>query len=84
MPRRHTAALVLTALLVTTLSATAHAAVPTNSTTLQAAVTVEGMTEHLDALQAIADANGGTRVDGTQGYVGLGRVRRRTAGSRRL
>ncbi len=31
-------------------------------------VTVEGVREHQAALQAIADANGGTRVDGSPGY----------------
>jgi Zn-dependent M28 family amino/carboxypeptidase len=31
-------------------------------------VTVEGVTEHLEALQAIADENGGTRASGTPGY----------------
>ncbi|MCU0263827.1 MAG: M28 family metallopeptidase [Candidatus Nanopelagicales bacterium] len=35
---------------------------------LRAAVTAAGMTEHLQALQAIADANGGTRVSGSAGY----------------
>jgi Zn-dependent M28 family amino/carboxypeptidase len=31
-------------------------------------VTVEGVREHQEALQAIADANGGTRLSGTPGY----------------
>jgi Zn-dependent M28 family amino/carboxypeptidase len=31
-------------------------------------VTVEGVTEHLQALQGIATANGGTRVSGSPGY----------------
>ncbi|MDK3258706.1 M28 family metallopeptidase [Blastococcus capsensis] len=31
-------------------------------------VTVDGVTEHLEALQAVADANGGTRASGTPGY----------------
>ncbi len=31
-------------------------------------VTVDGVMEHLDALQAIADDNGGTRVSGSPGY----------------
>jgi hypothetical protein len=31
-------------------------------------VTLEGVREHQAALQAIADANGGTRVSGTPGY----------------
>ena len=42
----------------------------TNNTSrkLQAAVSADGMLEHLEAFQAIADANGGTRVSGTPGY----------------
>lgn len=32
------------------------------------AVTVEGVLRHLDSLQRIADANGGTRASGTPGY----------------
>lgn len=35
---------------------------------LRQAVSAEGIMEHLRALQAIADANGGTRVSGTPGY----------------
>jgi hypothetical protein len=35
---------------------------------LQECVTLEGVREHQAALQAIADANGGTRAAGTQGY----------------
>jgi Zn-dependent M28 family amino/carboxypeptidase len=35
---------------------------------LREAVTLEGVTEHLDALQAVADANGSTRASGTPGY----------------
>ncbi|MDQ3782063.1 MAG: aminopeptidase, partial [Actinomycetota bacterium] len=31
-------------------------------------VSVEGTFQHLEALQAIADANGGTRVSGSEGY----------------
>lgn len=43
---------------------------PTNNTSkkLRSAVSAEGILEHLQALQAIADANGGTRVSGTPGY----------------
>lgn len=44
-------------------------AAPTRDTTaLRDAVTVEGILEHDLALQAIADANGGNRAAGTQGY----------------
>lgn len=35
---------------------------------LQSAVSADGMLEHLEAFQAIADANGDTRVSGTPGY----------------
>ena len=42
----------------------------TNATVqaLLACVNASGAVEHLEALQAIADANGGTRAAGTQGY----------------
>ncbi|MTH70082.1 M20/M25/M40 family metallo-hydrolase [Agromyces bracchium] len=46
----------------------AQAAVPTNTTALQDAVTSDGIMAHLEELQAIADANGGTRASGTPGY----------------
>lgn len=46
----------------------ASAATPTDSTELRDAVTTESIVEHLEALQAIADANGGTRASGTPGY----------------
>ena len=39
-----------------------------NSSALRAAVTVAGVRTHQAALQAIADANGGTRAEGTPGY----------------
>jgi Zn-dependent M28 family amino/carboxypeptidase len=39
-----------------------------SSRALQRAVTLSGLERHLDAFQAIADANGGTRVDGTEGF----------------
>jgi Zn-dependent M28 family amino/carboxypeptidase len=41
---------------------------PQGSAGLVRAVDVDGVLEHLDALQAIADANGGTRASGTPGY----------------
>jgi Zn-dependent M28 family amino/carboxypeptidase len=53
------------ALIVPPLSATAP---PTDSTALRDAVTVAGVMEHEEALQAIADANGDTRASGTPGY----------------
>jgi Zn-dependent M28 family amino/carboxypeptidase len=46
----------------------AQAAVPTNTEPLRDAVTVAGITEHLDVFQAIADANGGNRQAGTSGH----------------
>ncbi|HEX6355611.1 M20/M25/M40 family metallo-hydrolase [Actinophytocola sp.] len=44
------------------------AAVPTDSSQLREAVSAAGIMEHLEAFQAIADANGGTRLAGTPGY----------------
>jgi Zn-dependent M28 family amino/carboxypeptidase len=44
------------------------AAPTTNSQALRDAVNVPGMQDHMAALQAIADANGGTRASGTPGY----------------
>jgi Zn-dependent M28 family amino/carboxypeptidase len=43
-------------------------AVGTDTTALRNAVTVAGVMEHEEELQAIADANGGTRASGTPGY----------------
>src|SRR3712207_2565985 len=39
-----------------------------DSSSLREHVTVEGMLEHANALQLIADANGGTRASGSPGY----------------
>ena len=39
-----------------------------NSQGLRKAVTLDGVREHQTALQAVADANGGTRASGTPGY----------------
>ena len=44
------------------------AAVGTDTSALRDAVTVAGVRAHQAALQAIADANGGTRASGTAGY----------------
>jgi Zn-dependent M28 family amino/carboxypeptidase len=41
---------------------------PIDTSALRTAVTADGVIEHLEALQAIADANGGTRAAGTSGY----------------
>jgi hypothetical protein len=46
----------------------AHADNGTDTAPLREAVSAEGIIEHLEALQAIADANGGTRAAGTPGY----------------
>ena len=46
----------------------ALAAVPTDTTALRNAVSVERIIKHERAFQKIADSNGGTRVTGTPGY----------------
>ena len=46
----------------------ATAAAGTDTSALRAAVTLGGVRAHQAALQAIADANGGTRASGTPGY----------------
>ena len=46
----------------------AQAAIPTDTEELRDAVTVEGVMSHLDAFQAIADANGDNRAAGTAGH----------------
>lgn len=43
-------------------------AVPVDTSSLRAAVTVEGIRFHQDALQGIANANGGNRASGSLGY----------------
>jgi Zn-dependent M28 family amino/carboxypeptidase len=50
------------------ISANANAAVPTDTSALRNAVTAEGVFAHQQALQDIADANGGTRASGTPGF----------------
>ena len=60
------AALALVAILVSV--PIASTAVGTDSTALRNAVTVAGIMQHENALQAIANANGGTRAGGTAGY----------------
>jgi Zn-dependent M28 family amino/carboxypeptidase len=57
---------------VVVIAPTAAAAEPIDSTALRAAVTVGGIGEHRVALQAIADANGGTRASGTPGFTASG------------
>ncbi|HET9858623.1 MAG TPA: M20/M25/M40 family metallo-hydrolase [Nocardioidaceae bacterium] len=46
----------------------ATAAVPTDTSELREAVSAEGVFEHIQRFQEIADANGGTRASGTPGY----------------
>ncbi|MGV8910088.1 MAG: M20/M25/M40 family metallo-hydrolase [Propionicimonas sp.] len=41
---------------------------PVDSVQLRAAVTIDALTAHLEALQQIADAHGGNRAAGTAGY----------------
>ncbi len=61
---------VLSACLVLVLGALPAVSAPNNNNSkkLRAAVTVEGILEHERALQAIADASGGNRLAGTEGY----------------
>ncbi len=61
------AALMLGALLIAAPPASADPN-NNNSAKLRAGLTVPGITEHLSALQAIANANGGIRAAGTSGY----------------
>jgi len=46
----------------------AVAAIPVDTAPMTEAVTQDGLKEHLQALQSIADANGGNRAAGTPGY----------------
>ncbi|WP_082104895.1 M20/M25/M40 family metallo-hydrolase [Demequina maris] len=50
------------------IAAGAQAATPTDTTALRDAVTADGVMAHLQALQDIADANGGNRQAGTAGH----------------
>ncbi|WP_461164268.1 M28 family peptidase [Arthrobacter sp. R4-81] len=62
------AAIVATIALAFTLAPPAHADNGTDTLALREAVSAANITDHLEALQAIADANGGTRAAGTPGY----------------
>jgi Zn-dependent M28 family amino/carboxypeptidase len=68
MQRRFLSSLALAAIIAVPLGSVAQAAVPVDSSALRSAVTVDGVREHQLALQAIADANGGSRVAGSPGY----------------
>ena len=64
-----TAAAATAALALTTVAAgPAQAKNPNNSKKMTEAVTVENVHDHLEAFQAIADANDGNRGAGTSGY----------------
>jgi Zn-dependent M28 family amino/carboxypeptidase len=67
-PAKSALAAVTTATVLVTAVATADAAVPTDTTELQEAVTADAIMDHLAELQKIADNNGGTRASGTPGY----------------
>ena len=67
-PAKSALAAVTTATMLVTAVATADAAVPTDTTDLQDAVTADAIMDHLAELQKIADNNGGTRASGTPGY----------------
>jgi Zn-dependent M28 family amino/carboxypeptidase len=56
------------ALVTTTGGAVAKANPSEQSRDFRRAVTVRGVAQHLDALQAVADANNGNRASGTPGY----------------
>ncbi|MGY1635748.1 M20/M25/M40 family metallo-hydrolase [Geodermatophilus sp. SYSU D00742] len=66
--RRRWAAPVLLALVSPALVASPAAATGPDTTALRDALTVEGVTEHLEAFQEIAGDHGGTRASGTPGY----------------
>ncbi|MGY1689159.1 M20/M25/M40 family metallo-hydrolase [Geodermatophilus sp. SYSU D01105] len=66
--RRRWAAPALLALASSALVAPPAAAAGTDTAALREAVTVDGISEHLAALQAIAEAHGGNRASGTPGY----------------
>ena len=61
-------ALVLALLVAFGVVGTAAMAIPTDTTALRNAVSVERIIKHERAFQKIADSNGDTRVTGTQGY----------------
>jgi Zn-dependent M28 family amino/carboxypeptidase len=61
-------ALVLALLVAFGVVGTAAMAIPTDTTALRNAVTVDGIMKHESAFQDIANSNGGTRVSGTPGY----------------
>ncbi len=70
-PRKTAAMAAVCALALVTTSTGAVAKQPDpskSSRDFRKAVTVRGVAQHLDALQTVANANGGTRASGTPGY----------------
>ena len=61
-------AIVLALLVALTAAGVATAAVTTDSRELRTVVTTKAIMKHENELQAIADANDGTRVAGSPGY----------------
>jgi Zn-dependent M28 family amino/carboxypeptidase len=61
-------AIVVSLLAVLAATPLATGAVPVDTEDLREAVTVDGVRSHQAAFQAVADANGGTRLAGTSGY----------------
>jgi Zn-dependent M28 family amino/carboxypeptidase len=68
--KRRTVPVTIVAVLLAAVLVAPAAAVPTSvdSSALRAAVTLDGIRAHQQALQTIADANGATRSSGTPGY----------------
>jgi Zn-dependent M28 family amino/carboxypeptidase len=70
VPRTSRALAVVTAATAITMTAASATAAPpgTDTSALRTAVTADEIMGHLDALQTIANENGGTRASGTSGY----------------
>ena len=66
--RRRVATVAAAALVLAVMAPSAGAADPSESKGFRKAVTLAGVRDHQAALQAIANANGGTRLSGTPGY----------------
>ena len=66
--RHRIAAIVVATLLVAVVAPSAGAADPSETKGFRKAVTLAGIREHQAALQAIANANNGTRLSGTPGF----------------
>jgi Zn-dependent M28 family amino/carboxypeptidase len=68
MQRQLRVGLLVTAIGALAWAPTATASIGVDSTAIRNAVTVSGVREHQQALQKIANKNGGTRASGTPGY----------------